>query len=330
MKDSIINVKNLSKTFKIQKYKGLKGLFEKNQFDEVKALSNISFDIKEGEFVALLGPNGAGKSTLIKILIGVLAYNSGNVTVLGEEPLNNREKIISKLGVVFGQRSRLWYDLPVKESFELTKRLYIDDYPRSKTNVLTQWEDFLVESIEIKHLLDRQVKKLSLGEKMRCELVNTLLYNPDLIFLDEPTIGLDVVSKQKIREALKILHNQGKTILLTSHDTGDIEKLCERVIVINHGEVAVDLPIEGFMKLNDESQVVIKLNKKLQENYENKYAGMEVKCQKLSDYEFMLICKKAYFKDIIKFTFDNFDIADINIASEGVEKILVDLYRKGI
>src|SRR3989344_1792748 len=148
------------------------------KFKNIVALDNINLQINEGEFVALLGPNGAGKSTLIKILIGVMSYDQGSVSVLGEDPLENRDKIISRLGIVFGQRSRLWHDLPVKESFDLTKRLY-----DVKNN--SEWEDFLIDGIDIRKLLDRPVKKLSLGEKMRCELVNTLLYNPDLIFLDE-------------------------------------------------------------------------------------------------------------------------------------------------
>lgn len=329
MKREVIHVKNLQKSFRIQKNGGLKGLFKKSEYEEVVALKNIDLTIKEGEFVALLGPNGAGKSTLIKILIGVLAYNSGEVTVLGEEPLDNRRKIISKLGIVFGQRSRLWYDLPVKDSFELTKRLYIEGYPASHAAQDKNWEDFLIDSIDIRHLLDRQVKKLSLGEKMRCELVNTLLYNPNLIFLDEPTIGLDVVSKQKIREALKILHDQGKTILLTSHDTGDIEKLCERVVVINHGEVAVDLPIDQFMQLNDESELYVKVNNKLKsKDLTEKFKTLDVQVHKESDYEFKLVCKRTDFKHVVKYTFDTFDVADLKITSEGVEKILFDLYRQ--
>lgn len=288
------------------------------KFKNIVALDNINLHINEGEFVALLGPNGAGKSTLIKILIGVMSYDSGSVSVLGEDPLENRDKIISRLGIVFGQRSRLWHDLPVKESFDLTKRLY-----DVKDN--QEWEDFLIDGIDIRKLLDRPVKKLSLGEKMRCELVNTLLYNPDLIFLDEPTIGLDVVSKQKIREFLQILHQSGKTILLTSHDTGDIEKLCERVMVINKGQVMVNLPIAEFMALDTTAAVVAKL--------ETVPGKIPVRVQKLctaittiSEYEIRFECKKIDRKKLLSAILDSFDLEDVDLESGGVEKILLNLY----
>jgi ABC-2 type transport system ATP-binding protein len=283
--------------------------------------------IKEGEFLALLGPNGAGKSTFIKILIGVLAYDNGEVRVLGQEPLQHRDKVIGKLGIVFGQRSRMWHDLPVKESFELTKRLYIPGYPKTKDEKLVGWEKFLIDSIDIASLLDRQVKKLSLGEKMRCELVNTLLYNPELIFLDEPTIGLDVVSKQRIREALKILHSHGKTILLTSHDTGDIEKLCQRVIVINKGEVVVDLGMDEFMQLDDELEVTVKLKSQNHSSLDKMFDGV-AKATQISSYEILVVGKKVDLNEIMKTIFQKLPVADIDLGSERVEKILVDIYQK--
>ncbi len=288
-------------------------------FGKLQALKDVNFVIRDGEFVALLGPNGAGKSTLIKILIGVLAYE-GSVSVLGQEPLDNREKIVSRLGIVFGQRSRLWYDLPVRDSFELTSRLY--------GNKNVEWEKYLIDGVDIRKLLDRQVKKLSLGEKMRCELVNTLLYNPDLIFLDEPTIGLDVVSKQKIREFLHVLHKQGRTILLTSHDTGDIEKLCERVIVINNGGLVVDLPMTDFMALDTKSVILLKLNKKPNPKYKTKFSKFKLEFTIVSDYEIRIECLKTDFKKVLVKALDAFDVEDVDFESGGVEKILIDLYGK--
>ena len=303
-----IKVAGLSKTFRVKKGQVL------------SALKNISFDIKQGEFVALLGPNGAGKSTLIKILIGVLAYDHGEVSVLGQEPLENREQIVSRLGIVFGQRSRLWYDLPVRDSFDLTSRLY--------GNKNLEWEKYLINGVDIRKLLDRQVKKLSLGEKMRCELVNALLYNPDLIFLDEPTIGLDVVSKQKIREFLHVLHKQGKTILLTSHDTGDIDKLCQRVIVINNGEMVVDLAMNKFMSLDTKSVLILKLNKKPNPKYKTKFSKFKLEFSEISEYELRIECLKTDFKKVLVKALDVFDIQDIDFESGGVEKILIELYGK--
>ncbi len=321
--DKIIEVKNLNKIFRIDKSGIFSFINGNKEIEKVHALKDINLEIKSGEFVALLGPNGAGKSTLIKALIGVLAYDSGTVKVYGKEPLDNRRFIISKAGVVFGQRSRLWHDLPVKQSFDLTKRLYLKNYPREYTAKQEEWENILMDRIEIKHLLNRQVKKLSLGEKMRCELVNTLLYNPDILFLDEPTIGLDVVSKNKIRETLKILSDKGKTIILTSHDTVDVEKLCERVIVINDGEIKVDLSMSDFMKLNDEAVIYVKSNNKLSESDLDEFNYEEI-----SDYELRLCCKKSEVRKMVKFLFNNLDVIDISINSEDVESILVDLYTR--
>ena len=311
MKDeAIIKVENLGQVFRVNQG----WAFSKQEKKDIVALDAINFKINKGEFVALLGPNGAGKSTLIKILIGVLAYNEGTVEVMGIEPLNNREKIIGRLGIVFGQRSRMWHDLPVSDSFELTKKLY--------GNANKEWGEWLIENIGVRELLGRQVKKLSLGEKMRCELVNTLLYNPDLIFLDEPTIGLDVVSKQRIREALMILHEQGKTILLTSHDTGDIEKLCQRVMVINHGKLAVDLTMEKFMKLNDDMEIRVKLKNKLVT-----LPKIKLKMNLVSDYEVIVTVKRKILTETMKIIFDNFEVADLDFSAERVEKILMDLYK---
>ncbi len=319
--NNIIEVKNLNKIFEIDSSGFFSFLTGEKEIEKVYALKNINFEIKSGEFVALLGPNGAGKSTLIKALIGVLAYDSGSVKVYGKKPLDNRRFVISKAGIVFGQRSRLWHDLPVKQSFDLTKRLYLEDYPRVYTVEQKEWEELLIDKIEINHLLDRQVKKLSLGEKMRCELVNTLLYDPEILFLDEPTIGLDVVSKNKIRETLRLLSDKGKTIILTSHDTVDVEKLCERVIVINGGEIRVDLSMGDFMKLNDESVIYVKSNDEL----DREILG-DLRYEKVSDYELRVSCKKAEVKEMVKLLFNKLDVIDISIDSEDVESILVDLY----
>lgn len=308
--EAIIKVSNLKKVFRVNNGWGL----VKQQKTDIVALDSIDFQINKGEFVALLGPNGAGKSTLIKILIGVLAYNEGQVEVMGIEPLNNREKIISRLGIVFGQRSRMWHDLPVSDSFELTKRLY--------GNSNKDWEEWLLDNIGVRDLLGRQVKKLSLGEKMRCELVNTLLYNPDLIFLDEPTIGLDVISKQRIREALMILHQKGKTILLTSHDTGDIEKLCQRVMVINQGKLAVDLTMDKFMKLNDDIEIRVKLKNKLKT-----LPKVRLEMIMSSEYEVTVTVKRELLTGTIKTILDNFQVADLDFSAERVEKILMSLYK---
>jgi ABC-2 type transport system ATP-binding protein len=325
----MIHVKNLSKKFTIVKSgSGLKSLF-KQEKQEIQALNDVSLDIHSGEFVALLGPNGAGKSTFIKILIGVLAKTAGQVQVLGVDPLEKRLQITNRLGVVFGQRSRLWHDLPVKDSFDLTRKLYLE--PRNQKSAEQKaWEKFLFDSIDINDLLEYPVKKLSLGQKMRCELVNTLLYNPELIFLDEPTIGLDVISKQKIREALKLLHSNGKTIVLTSHDTGDIEQLCQRIVIINHGQVALDKSVTEFIKLQKNTEVTILPSETISETvFDSLRASfLDLEYRFMEDSRLQLTIPRTQLTDLLIQVFKHISIKDIQLDNESVENILADIYSK--
>lgn len=326
---SVIELKKINKEFEMATGSSLWNPFAKKQVQKIEALKDINFRIQKGEFVALLGPNGAGKSTLIKILIGVMMPSFGEVKVFGFDPLENRQQIISKLGIVFGQRSRLQYDLPVSESLELTKRLYIDGYPKSLNREDQEWFDYLIDSINIRELLDRPVKKLSLGQKMRCELVNTLLYNPDLIFLDEPTIGLDIVSKLQIREALKKLNEMGKTIILTSHDTGDIVDLCQRVMIINHGGLVVDTSISEFNKLNDTKTLKVKMSKEIDVAEAKIWLkGLDLKVLKLQSEIVEVQVSNTKATEILKQFLEKFEIADVEIGAEPVEEILRSIYNR--
>jgi ABC-2 type transport system ATP-binding protein len=199
-------------------------------------VSNINFTLDEGEILGFIGPNGAGKSTTIKMLTGILYPSGGQALVLGYTPWKDRRQMGYHIGSVFGQKPQLWYHLPAEDTFRLFARIYELDM-----TVFQKRRDFLVEAFEIGHLLQTPVRKLSLGQRMKCEIAASLLHQPRIIFLDEPTIGLDVVAKQQIRDAIKYLNEQEKTtIFLTSHDTGDIEKLAKRVIVINHGRLIYD------------------------------------------------------------------------------------------
>lgn len=237
---SIIEVRELRKEFKSYSSRsGLKGafrdLFTRN-YKVIPAVKDISFSIKEGEMVGYIGENGAGKSTSIKMLTGILTPTSGSVRVNNMDPHKQREKFVSSIGVVFGQRSQLWWDIAVQESFRLLKKVYNvsdRDYNEHMNHV--------IESLDIAPLLDKPVRKLSLGQRMRCELAAALLHNPSLLFLDEPTIGLDVLVKLKIRNFLKEINEKYKTtILLTTHDLTDIEALCERVIMLDEGQIIYD------------------------------------------------------------------------------------------
>ncbi|MGA2551368.1 MAG: ATP-binding cassette domain-containing protein [Burkholderiaceae bacterium] len=203
------------------------------------AVDAIDFSIASGERVAFIGPNGAGKSTTLKMLTGILQPTSGNAEVAGFVPWKQRQKLASEIGIVFGQRSQLWYHLPVRDSFELLSKIY--DVSRAAYSIRLA---YIVEILRIESLLDQPVKSLSLGQRMRCEIAATLLHKPKILFLDEPTIGLDVTAKALLREHLKHLaDSEETTILLTSHDTGDIEEICNRVILINDGRILLDKPL---------------------------------------------------------------------------------------
>lgn len=232
-----ITVNNLRKTFQVKTAAQgrIKGLFNP-VFAEVEAVKGVSFSVERGEMVAFIGPNGAGKSTTIKMLTGILHPTAGEAQVLGLTPWEERQKLAMKIGSVFGQKSQLWFHLPPKDTFRLLSYIY-----ELEENVFKARLGKLVEVFELNDLLHIPVRKLSLGQRMRCEIAACLLHKPEVLFFDEPTIGLDVVAKRKIRELIASINKEdGVTVFLTSHDTGDIETLCKRVMVINHGEVILD------------------------------------------------------------------------------------------
>jgi ABC-2 type transport system ATP-binding protein len=245
---SCIRVRNLRKCFSRNVRKpglasALRALVAP-QVAEVEAVRGVSFDVRRGESVAFIGPNGAGKSTTIKMLTGILHPTSGEAEVLGFVPWRDRKRLVARLGCVFGQRSQLWYHLPVAETFTLLASVY-DVAPARARERLAE----LTALFELGELLDQPVRKLSLGQRMRCELAAALLHRPDAIFLDEPTIGLDVVARERIRELLvRLNEHEGVTVFLTSHDTGDIEHVCDRVLLINDGRVLVDTSLERLKR----------------------------------------------------------------------------------
>jgi viologen exporter family transport system ATP-binding protein len=235
-----IVVENLIKTFHVARHEpglwgSVRGLL-KRDVREIRALDGVSFSISRGELVGYIGPNGAGKSTTVKILSGILVPDSGRVSVMDRTPWMDRIEHVRRIGVVFGQRTQLWWDLPVMESFELLRDIYAipeDHYQQSR--------DELIETLELQSLLEITVRQLSLGQRMRCDLAAALLHRPDLLFLDEPTIGLDAASKLSVREFIAKLNRQrGVTVILTTHDMDDIEALCRRVLVIGEGRILSD------------------------------------------------------------------------------------------
>jgi ABC-2 type transport system ATP-binding protein len=238
--DTVVQLDDLRKTFSVkQKAPGLSGsvraLFRPD-YEPVEAVKGISLELPAGELLAFIGPNGAGKSTTIKMLTGILYPSGGTAQVLGYVPWKQRRQLSYHIGSVFGQKPQLWYHLPPADTFELFAHIYELDraaFERQKA--------FLIEALGIADWLHIPVRKLSLGQRMRCEIAASLLHSPRILFLDEPTIGLDVIAKQQLRAAIQTLHDeQNLTIFLTSHDAGDVESLCKRVIVINHGQVIFD------------------------------------------------------------------------------------------
>jgi ABC-2 type transport system ATP-binding protein len=241
-----IRVENLSKTYRIAaRDPGLagavRGLFRR-RYRDVAALNNVSFALERGELLGLIGPNGAGKSTTIKILSGILRPSSGHCDVDGLIPWEQRIAHVARIGVVFGQRTQLWWDLPITESFDLLRDIYRVDAARFAST-----RERLVEMLKIAPLLDTPLRQLSLGQRMRCEITAALLHTPTILFLDEPTIGLDAVSKLALREFVKELNRtDGVTVILTTHDMHDIEALARRVLIIGNGRLLRDSSFESM------------------------------------------------------------------------------------
>lgn len=251
MEENIIHVQNISKQFKISKREaGMKNAiksFFKREYKTINALDEISFDIKEGEIVGYIGPNGAGKSTTIKIMCGILVPSSGECIINGYVPWKDRKKYVKNIGVVFGQRSGLWWDVPPIDSFELLKDIY--EIPQKEyEKKLAE----LVENLDLDQIKNIPTRQLSLGQRMKCEIAAALLHNPKILFLDEPTIGLDAVAKLSLRKCIKKINEDTKlTIILTTHDMQDIEALTNRIILIGKGKILYD---GGLKEIKDKYQ----------------------------------------------------------------------------
>ena len=247
----MITMKNVCKSYKVAKRnagfgEAVKALFHR-EYETIHALKDVSFTIQDGEMVGYIGPNGAGKSSTIKILSGILTPDGGEVLVDGRVPYKDRIRHVEKIGVVFGQRSQLWWDVPVIDSFELLKDIYSISPTKYKENM-----EELTELLDLKELLRSPARQLSLGQRMRCEIAASLLHDPKILFLDEPTIGLDAVSKLAVREFIRKRNQMhGTTVLLTTHDMQDIEALSDRIILIGKGEILLDGTLDDIKKGNE-------------------------------------------------------------------------------
>ncbi len=323
---AIIEVKDLVKTYKIvQKEDGLIG-YVKNlirpKYKEIVAVKGINFNIEEGELVGYIGENGAGKSTTLKMLTGLLTPTSGKVVVNGLIPNENRIENNKSIGAVFGQKTQLWWDLPVIESFRLIKKMYKISDDKYKENI----EKF-TKLLDLEELLDKQVKNLSLGQKMRCEIAATFLHNPKIVYLDEPTIGLDVLVKENIRKFIKDINKEKKTtVILTTHDLKDIEDVCDRIILLDEGKIIYDGEKQAFKDTYGKytvAQFVI--------SFKNSNIGKLDSAEILEENEKMIKVKFMHDKTTIVKLMNEISnyckIDDIHVQEAQLEDILKEIYK---
>lgn len=330
----MIKVENLSKEFKIsKKYPGFKGAlrsFFSTEYTIKKAVDDISFEINDGEIVGYIGANGAGKSTTIKMMTGILTPSSGRIIVDGVVPYENREKNAKNIGVVFGQKTQLWWDLPVSETFPLLKDIYgvSDEEYEERMN-------YFKEILGLDEFFLSPVRTLSLGQRMRADLAAALIHNPKIIYLDEPTIGLDVVVKESVRKAIKNINEKyGTTIILTTHDLNDIEELCNRIITIDKGKKIYDGELEG-VKEQFGYLTTIEIQLKDKNNIE------KINFRRFKDDDFKLDMKES--KVNITFNKNNISSADIigevmkkskvidfNIKETSIEDIVKKMYKNEV
>ena len=324
---NIIEVKNLRKEYKYKVKDKTKG-FLYNLFNEttktLNAVNDISLTVKKGETVAFIGPNGAGKSTTIKMLTGILYPTNGTIKVCGLIPIVDRDKLAYKIGTVFGQRSQLLPNLPLTESMEMFGAMYDMD----KKTIKKRTKE-LVNLFELNDFIDQPIRKLSLGQRMRAEIAVSLFHKPKIIFLDEPTIGLDVVSKKNLRDLLrKINEEQGVTIFLTSHDTEDIESICDRCIIINKGNIIIDLPTKELMNNYIKSKKISINPIKELKSYPHLVDGLTYLVKEKNHVEINVDNEIITTKDAMQILINNFDIDDINIENESLESIIRGIYEE--
>lgn len=322
----IINVSGLCRDYKVAVRDG--NLFQfmfSRKFNTINAVNNISFSINSGELVGFVGPNGAGKSTTIKMLSGILMPTSGNISVLGNDPFKNRKQNAYNIGVVFGQRSQLWWDLPIGDSFNLLKKIYKipDDIYRKNLKLYNEY-------LEIEQIWNQPVRQLSLGQRMRAELAAAILHNPPLLFLDEPTIGLDVVAKRKIREFILTLNKCNKTtVILTTHDMKDIEEICERIILIDKGCIVVDSSKCGLKDMfNQKSIVHMNFNEPIDKfEIEGIISKSEENEQQWTfEFDKNTMSLAHLINEISKVA----DILDVQVKELAIEDIMHKIYNEGI
>lgn len=333
----MISVKNVTKDFTIYKkdsgFKGaVKGLFVRKK-ESIRAVNNISFDVKKGEIIGYIGANGAGKSTTIKMMTGVLTPSEGEIHVAGMVPHENRIENAKHIGVVFGQRTQLWWDLPLQETFTILKEIYnVEDH------AFEERYDYLKELLDLNDFIDQPVRTLSLGQRMRADLAAAMLHNPDILYLDEPTIGLDVLVKEKIRYAIKDLNEKYQvTVILTTHDMSDIQELATRIMIIEKGVIIYDGSKEDINKRFGNNRM---LEMKLDDLKTSLIQEVSLMCHR-KDKKSIVLSEDNTLKvtfnqdrlavaDIIGFVMSQAKVLDFKLKDQDIEDIAKRLYAGGI
>jgi ABC-2 type transport system ATP-binding protein len=322
--DAIV-VKDLSKTFRVKvKEKGLRGSVKsifRPTYRTIKAVDNISFRVAEGEILAFIGPNGAGKSTTIKMLTGILYPDQGGASVMDINPTIKRKQLSYKIGTVFGQKEQLWTHLTPYDNFKFFGAIY----DMKDSEVETRIEE-LIAVFELDDFINTPVRNLSLGQRIRCEIAASLIHRPKILFLDEPTIGLDPVVKENIRTLIKKMNKEFKTtVFLTSHDVGDIEKLCKRIIIVNHGRIVLDDSMENLKYHYLNKKIVeVKTRETMDLTDED---GITVIKSKGNNLKLEVETTKKNISDALKLI-DSDNILDINISNVPLENIITEIYKE--
>jgi ABC-2 type transport system ATP-binding protein len=320
-----VTVQNLVKTFtskrKAAGFTGSLRALTRPEYQTVEAVRGISFEMENGELVGFIGPNGAGKSTTIKILTGILHPSGGAAQVLGYIPWTQRRQLAYHIGTVFGQRPQLWYHLPAIDTFQLFGKIYEQD-----DKAIQQRIKFLAEAFEIEHLLETPVRKLSLGQRMRCEVAASLLHKPKLLLLDEPSIGLDVVAKQRIRDTVKRrAETEGVGVLLTSHDAGDIEALCKRVIIINHGSIVYQDKVSALKRNYLTSKLVgVRYAEKVPDNFT--LDGVEILKTGQYGVKLQFDTRQTPVEYVISRLAEAGNLVDVTISDPSLEEVIRAIY----
>ena len=331
MSKNVIQVKNLKRHFKVYKkqpglWGSVKSLF-KRKYETVKAVDNISFEIKQGEMVGFIGQNGAGKTTTLKVLSGLLYPTAGEISVLDFNPWDRKPEFQKQSALVMGQKNQLWWDLPAMETFLLNKAIYeIPDEQFKKTL------DKLIKLLQVKDIVNIQVRKLSLGQRMKCELIAALLHNPKVLFLDEPTIGLDVVMQKNLRDFIKSYNKEFKaTIILTSHYMDDVKELCERAIIIDKGKLIFDGKLKKIINKYARNKILsLVFSEEVSETNLKKFGQVKDFNNKMeSNYTATILVPRKKAAQVASDLLKELPVEDVNIEEPPIEAIIREVFQSG-